>query len=69
MPKTRNIFLLLWNLVEEAQKADDVKAVVGKYSRVIDDRLENSEYSASTDGLKLYTTKQLREELKERDCF
>lgn len=70
MNKEVNTFKYLWKLVNEVKRAEfDDKptgTIVGRYASMFDDRLENSGHSRSVDSLKLYSTEQLEEELKER---
>lgn len=65
----RPIFKLLWNMQNEIERNMSERGtgtIISRYASMIDDRIENSGYSRSIDSLKLYTTEQLEEELKER---
>lgn len=42
-------------------------SIISRYAGILDDRIENSGYSRSTQSLKLYSTEQLEAELKERE--
>lgn len=68
----RPIFKMLWDMVNAIEK-DGYKnngltrgTIIGRYAGMIDDRIENSGYSRSVDSLKLYDTKQLKDELRSR---
>lgn len=68
----RDVFGLLWAMVRdvecEGHKNNGLTAgtIIGRHARIIDDRIENSGYSRTTDSLKLYTIKQLKDEIKNR---
>lgn len=69
MDNKRPIFKMLWGMVNEINRDDSERGtgtIISRYASMIDDRIENSGYSRSTDSLKLYTTQQLKEELEER---
>lgn len=60
-------------MIHEIENADTYKgrdqtgSIVGRYASIIDDRIENTGNSRSVISLKLYTSKQLQDELDERD--
>ena len=68
----RNTFKMLWKMLDEIQNADTYKGrsqtgtIISRYAGIIDDRINNSGHSRSTDSLSLYTDKQLKDELDER---
>lgn len=69
MGNERPVFKLLWQMVNELERYDGERnagMIISRYASMIDDRIENSGYSRSVDSLKLYTTKQLKEELASR---
>lgn len=63
----RATFNLLWDMVNEISRDSGATGtIIGRHASLIDDRIENSGYSRSTDSLKLYTTDQLQEEIDSR---
>ncbi len=65
----RAVFKLLWDMQKEIDRntSDGSSGtIISRYASMIDDRIENSGYSRSIDSLKLYTTEQLKNEIKER---
>lgn len=65
----RAVFKLLWDMVGELRRYEgnrNAGTIISRYAGILDDRIENSGYSRSTQSLKLYDTKQLKEELEER---
>lgn len=71
--KDKPIFNLLWQMVNEIDKArdreimrDSTGTIISRYASMIDDRLENSGNSQSVDSLKLYDTYQLKDEIASR---
>jgi len=67
MGKEKGIFNLLWDMYNEAMDSNNPGQVIGRYAGIIEDRLENSGNSRSTQSLKLYTTEQLQEEIDDRE--
>ena len=65
--KERATFNLLWDMFNEALASGNTGTIIGRYAGIIDDRIENSGNSRSTQSLKLYTDEQLQDELDERD--
>lgn len=69
---SRNVFKLLWRMVNDIEQADTYRGrsqtgtIISRYAGMIDDRIENSGYSRSTDSLSFYTVKQLKEEIQRR---
>ena len=74
---SKNIFGMLWDMYHQLQEEDeelefgqrqrdDKGMIISRYASMIDDRIENSGHSRSVDSLKLYTTKQLQEEIDSR---
>lgn len=72
--KERAVFNLLWDMVNEIEKADMYRGrsqtgtIISRYAGIIDDRIKNSGHSRSTQSLKLYTDEQLQDELDERQA-
>lgn len=64
----RATFNLLWDMVNACEGKDSRTqgTIISRYASMIDDRIENSGYSRSVDSLKLYDTKQLKEEIESR---
>jgi len=70
----RAVFNLLWDMWHELDD-DDYKGfdenrnygtIISRYAHIIDDRIENSGNSRSVTSLKLYDTKQLKDEIASR---
>lgn len=74
--KEISTFRFLWKMVNELERhnwsegasgpGNNMGTIISRYASMLDDRLENSGYSRSTDSLALYSTRQLKEELEER---
>lgn len=68
----RAVFKLLWDMWNQLDNHDgygpgnSYGTIISRYASIIDDRIENSGNSRSVDSLKLYTTKQLKEEIESR---
>lgn len=64
----RATFSLLWQMVNEISKygQENAGTIISRYASMLDDRIENSGHSRSTDSLKLYSVKQLLAELDSR---
>jgi len=69
----RATFNLLWdmvNAIDDDRRSERVNnatgTIISRYAGMIDDRINNSGYSRSVDSLKLYTIKQLKEEIESR---
>lgn len=70
MSQKRATFQLLWDMVNTIQDSSFIGStgqVISRYASMIDDRIENSGNSRSTDSLKLYTIKQLQDEIDSRE--
>ena len=66
----RDTFKMLWKMLDEIRQDKGERGsgtIISRYASIIDNRIENSGYSRSTDSLSLYTTEQLEEELEERN--
>ena len=77
MSSERNVFKMLWKMYHECRKDDEKREygmairdnkgmIISRYASIIDDRIEGSNYCRSIDGLALYSTEQLKEELASR---
>lgn len=74
--KEISTFKFLWKLVHELEEAEgrpnfggpgnNYGTIISRYADMLDDRIENSGYSRSTDSLALYSDEQLKEELESR---
>lgn len=66
----RDIFKYLWKMANELEKYDwedkPSGTIISRYASMINDRINNSGFSRSSDSLMLFDTWQLEEELKRR---
>lgn len=72
-PKTnRATFKLLWDMWNALDDhygdspGNSYGTIISRYASIIDDRINNSGYSRAVETLKMFTTEQLENELKER---
>lgn len=59
----------LWNVLDEHNgygPGNNYGTIISRYAHIIDDRIENSGHSRAGETLKLFTTEQLEDELRER---